>query len=45
VICNGNLQYLSIIKKECTDIFIVGANAYRDLFFVDFWKRLKNEIN
>jgi hypothetical protein len=30
-ICNGDLQFLDIIKKECKDIDILGTNVYRGL--------------
>ena len=44
-ICNGDLQFLDIIKKECTDIDILGANVYRGLSFGDFFEKVKKEIN
>ena len=44
-ICNGDLQFLDIIKKECTAIDILGANVYRGLSFGDFFEKVKKEIN
>jgi hypothetical protein len=32
-ICNGDLQFLDIIKKDCKDIDILGTNVYRGVFW------------
>lgn len=44
-ICNGDLLFLDIIAKECTDIDILGINTYRGLTFTDLYDRAKKEIN
>jgi hypothetical protein len=44
-ICNGDLQFLDIIKKECTAIDILGTNVYRGLSFGDAFKKVKDELN
>jgi hypothetical protein len=33
IICNGDLQFLDIIKKDCKDIDILGTNVYRGVSF------------
>lgn len=43
-ICNGDLLFLDIIAKECTDIDILGINTYRGLTFTDLFERTKKEI-
>lgn len=42
-ICNGDLLFLDIIAKECTDIDILGVNSYRGLTFTDLYERAKKE--
>jgi hypothetical protein len=37
-ICNGDLQFLDIIKKDCKDIDILGTNVYRGVSFGDAFK-------
>lgn len=44
-ICNGDLQFLDIIKKECPDMDIFGANIYRGVSFGDAYHRVKKELN
>jgi len=44
-ICNGDLLFLDIIAKECTDIDLLGINAYRGVTFTDLFDRVKKEIN
>jgi Glycosyl hydrolases family 2, TIM barrel domain len=44
-ICNGDLLFLDIIAKECTDIDILGINTYRGLTFTDLYDRAKKEID
>lgn len=44
-ICNGDLLFLDIIAKECTDIDILGINTYRGLTFTDLYERTKKEIS
>ncbi len=42
-ICNGDLQFLDIIAKECTDVDILGINCYRGISFGDVFGRVKKE--
>ncbi|CAL2094470.1 conserved exported hypothetical protein [Tenacibaculum sp. 190524A05c] len=44
-ICNGDLGFLDIVKKECTDIDIYGTNMYRGKSFTDAFDRVKKELN
>ncbi|MFM8911926.1 MAG: glycoside hydrolase family 2 TIM barrel-domain containing protein, partial [Flammeovirgaceae bacterium] len=43
--CNGDLLFLDIIKKECPDIDIYGTNMYRGVSFGDAFQRVKDELN
>ncbi len=43
-ICNGDLLFLDIIAKECTDVDILGINSYRGLTFTDLFDRVKKEF-
>ncbi len=43
-ICNGDLQFIEIIKKDCPDIDILGLNIYRGLSFDDTFQRIKSEL-
>lgn len=40
-ICNGDLLYLDIIAKECTDVDVLGINIYRGLSFGDTFEKVK----
>ncbi|MFN4285635.1 MAG: glycoside hydrolase family 2 TIM barrel-domain containing protein [Lacibacter sp.] len=42
-ICNGDLLFLDIIHKECTDVDILGINIYRGISFTDAFDRVKKE--
>lgn len=42
-ICNGDLLFLDIIKKECVDNDVLGINVYRGLSFGDLFTRVKKE--
>ena len=42
-ICNGDLQYLDLIAKECAAIDILGINVYRGISFGDVFERVKRE--
>lgn len=44
-ICNGDLLFLDIIAKECTDIDILGINTYRGTSFTDLYDRARKEFN
>ncbi|GAB2763298.1 hypothetical protein GCM10010465_05440 [Actinomadura fibrosa] len=43
-ICNGDLQFLDLIKEECPDIDIFGANVYRGISFDDAFSRAAEEL-
>lgn len=40
-ICNGDLLFLDIIKKECKDVDVVGLNVYRGATFTDLYDKTK----
>jgi len=42
-ICNGDLMFLDIISKECSDIDLLGVNVYRGASFGDLFDRVKAE--
>jgi exo-beta-1,3-glucanase (GH17 family) len=42
-LCNGDLQFLDLIAKECTDVDILGINVYRGISFGDVFERVKKE--
>lgn len=42
-ICNGDLQFLDIIAKECKNVDILGINVYRGMSFGDLFERVKKE--
>lgn len=44
-ICNGDLLFLDIIKKECPAIDILGTNVYRGVSFGDAFKKVKEVLN
>lgn len=44
-ICNGDLQFLKIIKKECPDVDIFGTNIYRGASFGDSFKKVKRALD
>ncbi len=44
-ICNGDLQFLNIIKEECPDMDIFGANIYRGVSFGDTYERVKEVLD
>ena len=43
-ICNGDLQFLDIIKQECPDMDIFGSNIYRGVSLGDFYTRVKEVL-
>ena len=44
-LCNGDLQYLDIIAKECKAVDIFGINVYRGKSFGDLFARVKKEYS
>lgn len=42
-LCNGDLQYLDLIARECKDVDILGTNVYRGISFGDVFERVKKE--
>ena len=42
-LCNGDLQYLDLIARECKDVDIFGTNVYRGISFGDVFERVKKE--
>lgn len=42
-LCNGDLQYLDLIVKECPDVDIFGANIYRGKSFGNVFKKVKKK--
>lgn len=42
-LCNGDLQYLDLIVKECPDVDIFGTNIYRGKSFGDVFERVKKK--
>ncbi|MEE1222995.1 MAG: glycoside hydrolase family 2 TIM barrel-domain containing protein, partial [Bacteroidaceae bacterium] len=38
-ICNGDLLFIDIIAKECTDVDLLGVNVYRGPSFGDLFDR------
>lgn len=43
-ICNGDLQFLEIIKEECPSMDIFGSNIYRGVSFGDAFLRVKEVL-
>jgi hypothetical protein len=44
-ICNGDLLFLDILAKECTDIDIYATNMYRGVSFGNAFSEIKAKIN
>ncbi len=42
-ICNGDLVFMDIIKKECKDVDILGINIYRGLSFGKMFAQVKKK--
>jgi len=42
-ICNGDLLFLDVIAKECTNVDVLGINVYRGISFGDLFERVKKE--
>lgn len=44
-ICNGDLQFIEIIKEECKDVDIFGVNMYRGISFGDAFQKVNDELD
>jgi tetratricopeptide (TPR) repeat protein len=45
-ICSGDVLYLDKFGKNCPDVDIFGANAYRGNYgFGSFWRQVKEEVD
>lgn len=42
-LCNGDIQYLDLIGKECPDVDIFGTNIYRGKSFGDVFEKVKKK--
>ena len=42
-LCNGDLQYLDLIAKECPNVDILGTNIYRGKSFGDAFEKVKKK--
>jgi hypothetical protein len=43
--CNGDLLFMDIIVKECSDVDIFGVNMYRGVSFGDAFQRVRDDFN
>ncbi len=43
--CNGDVLFLDIIARECTDVDIYGVNMYRGVSFGDAFQKIKEVYN
>ncbi|MEM7283121.1 MAG: hypothetical protein AAF438_16005, partial [Pseudomonadota bacterium] len=44
-IVNGDIQYLDLIVELCTDMDVLGVNAYRGPTFTDMWKEVDEKLD
>ncbi len=44
-IVNGDIQYIDLIKEYCTDMDVLGVNAYRGPSFTDMWARVDEKLD
>jgi hypothetical protein len=44
-IVNGDLQYADLITELCTDLDLLGVNAYRGKSFTDLWKTAATKLD
>ena len=42
---NGDLQYIDLIAEICTDLDLLGVNAYRGKNFTDLWARVAEKLD
>ncbi len=44
-IVNGDVQYIDLIKELCTDMDVLGVNAYRGKSFTGLWKDVDEKLD
>ena len=44
-IVNGDLQYIDLIKEYCTDMDLLGVNAYRGTSFTNLWAEVDAKLD
>ncbi len=44
-IVNGDLQYIDLIKEYCTDMDLLGVNAYRGKSFTSLWAEVDEKLD
>ena len=44
-IVNGDIQYIDLIAEYCTDMDILGVNAYRGPSFTSLWKDVDEKLD
>ncbi len=44
-IVNGDIQYIDLIAEYCTDMDVLGTNAYRGKSFTSLWKDVDEKLD
>ncbi len=44
-IVNGDIQYIDLIKELCTDMDVLGVNAYRGPSFTSMWRDVDQKLD
>jgi len=44
-IVNGDIQYIDLIKELCTDMDVLGVNAYRGPSFTSMWRDVDEKLD
>ncbi len=44
-IVNGDIQYIDLIKELCTDMDVLGVNAYRGKSFTGLWRDVDEKVD
>ena len=44
-IVNGDIQYIDLIRELCTDMDVLGVNAYRGPSFTGLWKDVDEKLD
>ncbi|MGB5721056.1 MAG: hypothetical protein WBM34_10200 [Woeseiaceae bacterium] len=44
-IVNGDIQYIDLIRELCTDLDVLGVNAYRGKSFTSMWKEVDEKLD